>query len=364
LDPIPVARPSVGRDEIAAVTAVLESGMLASGSRVAEFERQFADYCGISHAVAINNGTAALHAALMAAGIGPGDEVIVPAFTFYATASSVLMCGATPVFADVDEQTFNIAPKKIEELVTKKTRAVIAVHLFGQPFDIPAVKEICRRHNLVLIEDAAQAHGALFHGKKAGSFGDLACFSFYATKNMITGEGGMVTTGNRAFDERLRLVINHGQSEKYLHTCLGYNYRMTDLAAAIGLVQLGRLEGFNARRRKNAAYYDAHLSVRGLVTPVVAPGVQPVYHQYVVRITDQFPMGRAEFMEYLKGRGIGSAVHYPVPLPRQPVFGLKNDPDPCPIATRLSASVLSLPVYPSLEEEQLAYICETINGVK
>lgn len=364
LDSIPIARPVIGRDEITAVTAVLESGMLAAGEQVAHFEQEFARYCDVPHAVAVNNGTAALHAALLAAGVGPGDEVIVPDFTFFATASSVLMCGATPVFVDVDEKTFNIDPRKISSCITPKTRAIIGVHLFGQPFDIPAVQEICKRHNLTLIEDAAQAHGALFNGKKVGNFGDLACFSFYATKNMITGEGGMVTSGSRALDDQLRLIVNHGQSEKYLHTRLGYNYRMTDMAAAIGLVQLKRLEGFNERRRKNAAYYNTHLAVKGLVTPVTPAGMQPVFHQYVVRLTEEFPMSREEFMDYLKGHGIGSAIHYPIPLHRQPVFGLKNDPDPCPVATRLAGSVLSLPVHPSVEEKQLAYICDTINRVK
>jgi len=364
LDSIPIARPVIGRDEITAVTAVLESGMLAAGEQVAHFEQEFARYCDVPHAVAVNNGTAALHAALLAAGVGPGDEVIVPDFTFFATASSVLMCGATPVFVDVDEKTFNIDPRKISSCITPKARAIIGVHLFGQPFDIPAVLEICKRHHLTLIEDAAQAHGAIFNGKKVGGFGDLACFSFYATKNMITGEGGMVTSGSRALDDQLRLIVNHGQSEKYLHTRLGYNYRMTDMAAAIGLVQLKRLEDFNERRRKNAAYYNTHLAVKGLVTPVTPAGMQPVFHQYVVRLTEEFPMSREEFMDYLKGHGIGSAIHYPIPLHRQPVFGLRNDPDPCPVATRLAGSVLSLPVPPSVEEKQLAYICDTINKVK
>jgi perosamine synthetase len=363
LDQIPIARPAIGQDEIAAVTAVLESGMLASGERVAEFERKFADYCGTTHAVAVNNGTAALHAALLAADIGRGDEVIVPAFSFFATASAVLMCGATPIFVDVNEQSFNINPQQIEERVTPKTRAVIGVHLFGQPFEIPAVQEVCEHHNLKLIEDAAQAHGALCDGAKVGSFGHFGCFSFYATKNMITGEGGMVTTSEKAYNERLRLIINHGQSEKYLHTRLGYNYRMTDLAAAIGLVQLKKLEKFNQRRRKNAEYYNKHLTAKGLVTPVIAPGVSPVYHQYVIRLTEEFPMTRAEFMDYLKKHGIGSAIHYPIPLHRQPVFGLENDPDPCPVATRLAASVLSLPVHPLLDQKELGYICDTINRV-
>jgi len=338
--------------------------MLASGERVAEFERKFADYCGTTHAVAVNNGTAALHAALLAADIGHGDEVIVPAFSFFATASAVLMCGATPLFVDVNEQTFNINPQQIEERVTPKTRAVIGVHLFGQPFEIPAVQEVCEHHNLKLIEDAAQAHGALFNGAKVGSFGHFGCFSFYATKNMITGEGGMVTTSEKAYNERLRLIINHGQSEKYLHTRLGYNYRMTDIAAAIGLVQLKKLEKFNQRRRKNAEYYNKHLTAKGLVTPVTAPDVSPVYHQYVIRLTKEFPMSRAEFMDYLKKKGIGSAIHYPIPLHRQPVFGLGNDPDPCPVSTRLAASVLSLPVHPLLDQKELSYICDTINKVK
>jgi perosamine synthetase len=364
LDQIPIARPAIGQEEIAAVTAVLESGMLASGERVAEFERKFADYCGASHAVAVNNGTAALHAALLAADIGQGDEVIVPAFSFFATASAVLMCGATPVFVDVNEQTFNINPQQIEERVTPKTRAVIGVHLFGQPFEIPAVQEVCGHHDLTLIEDAAQAHGALFKGEKVGSFGHFGCFSFYATKNMITGEGGMVTTNEKAYNERLRLIINHGQSEKYLHTRLGYNYRMTDIAAAIGLAQLKKLEKFNQRRRKNAEYYNAHLTAQGLVTPLTSPDVSPVFHQYVLRLTEEFPMTRAEFMDYLKKNGIGSAIHYPIPLHRQPVFGLENDPDPCPVSTRLAESVLSLPVHPTLDQKELAYICDTINKVK
>jgi perosamine synthetase len=363
VDFIPIARPAIGQDEISAVTAVLESGMLAAGERVLEFERNFADYCGTTHAVAINNGTAALHAALLAADIGPGDEVIVPSFSFFATASAVSMCGARPVFADVDESTFNINPVQVEERITPKTKAVIGVHLFGQPFDVRALQEICEKHHLKLIEDAAQAQGALFNGGKVGSFGHFGCFSFYATKNMTTGEGGMVTTSEKAYAERLRLIISHGQAEKYLHTRLGYNYRMTDLAAAIGLVQLKKLEKFNIRRRKNAEYYNSHLSVKGIVTPVTAPGMQPVYHQYVLRLTDEFSMTRPEFISYLTAKGIGSAVHYPIPIHRQPLYLQEYNPDPCPVSTRLASSVLSLPVHPLLDQKELAYICETINRV-
>ena len=364
VDTISVARPAIGQEEISAVTSVLESGMLASGDRVVEFEKKFADFCGSNHAVAINNGTAALHAALLAAGIGPGDEVIVPAFTFVATASAVAMCGAKPVFADVDEKTFNISPQQVTEKITPKTKAVIGVHLFGQPCDIEALQEICESKNLKFIEDAAQAHGALYKNARTGSFGHLACFSFYATKNMITGEGGMVTTSDKAYNERLRLLINHGQSEKYLHTILGYNYRMTDIGAALGLVQLKKLEKLNLRRRKNAEFYNASLSVKGLSLPFVGSARNHVYHQYVIRLTEEFPMTRLAFIEYLKAKGIGSAIHYPIPLHRQPLFGLGNDPDPCPVSTSLAGSVLSLPVHPLLDQKELAYICDTINRVK
>jgi len=361
---IPVARPAIGQDEISAVTAVLESGMLASGERVAEFEKKFADYCGTTHAVAINNGTAALHAALLAADIGSGDEVIVPSFSFFATASAVSMTGAKPIFVDVNEQTFGIDPAQVEGSVTPKTKAVIGVHLFGQPFDVPGIQQVCESHNLTLIEDAAQAHGAMYNGEKTGGFGQFGCFSFYATKNMTTGEGGMVTTSDKAYNERLRLLINHGQSEKYLHTRLGYNYRMTDVAAAIGLVQLKKLEKFNMRRRKNAEYYDTHISVKGLVTPAVAQGMHHVYHQYVIRLTDEFPMKRADFMEYLKVKGIGTAVHYPIPIHHQPVYARANEPDSCPVSISLASSVLSIPVHPLLDQKELAYICDAINRVK
>jgi perosamine synthetase len=361
---IPVARPAIGQDEISAVTAVLESGMLASGERVAEFEKKFADYCGATHAVAMNNGTAALHAALLAADIGPGDEVIVPSFTFFATASSVSMTGAKPVFVDVNEKTFCIDPAQVENHITPKTKAVIGVHLFGQPFDVQAIKQVCESHNLTLIEDAAQAQGAMWNSEKAGAIGNMGCFSFYATKNMTTGEGGMVTTSDKALNERLRLLINHGQSEKYLHTRIGYNYRLTDVAAAIGLVQLKKLEKFNTRRRKNAEYFDAHISVKGILTPFVAPGMHHVYHQYVLRLTDEFGMKRADFIEYLKAKGIGSAIHYPIPLHHQPVYARANEPDSCPVSTSLASSVLSIPVHPLLDQKELSYICEVINRVK
>jgi perosamine synthetase len=360
---IPIARPVIGQDEIAAVSQVLTSGMIAQGERVAEFEQKFSDLCGTTHAVATSNGTTALHAALLAAGIGHGDEVIVPSFSFVATASSVSMCGATPIFCDVDEVTFTINTTQIEERITPRTKAVIGVHLFGQPFDVMGVQQVCEKHNLTLIEDAAQAHGASVNGERVGGFGHLGCFSFYATKNMTTGEGGMVTTSEKAMAERLRQIINHGQTEKYLHTRLGYNYRMTDMAAAIGLVQLKKLEKFNARRRRNAGYLTANIRCRGVITPTVINGAHHVYHQYVIRLSEEFPMKRSEFVDYLKTKGIGTAVHYPLPIHRQPMYALQNDPDPCPVSTKLSSCVLSLPVHPMLDGKELSYICDAINRV-
>ena len=231
---IPIAKPMTGDKEIEAVTEVLRSGMLAQGKNVARFEEDFAGYCGVAEAVAVNNGTAALHATLLALGIQAGDEVIVPDFTFFATASSVCMCGARPVFADVDGKTFNVNPASVQENIGPKTRAVIGVHLFGQPFEVRPVRELCEDAKIPLIEDAAQAHGAAYQKKKAGGLGDVACFSFYPTKNMTAGDGGMVTTDDRDLAAKIRVIINHGQSGKYLHTCLGYNYRMTDIAGALG----------------------------------------------------------------------------------------------------------------------------------
>ena len=360
---IPVSRPVLGKEEAEAVGKVMESGMIAQGQVVAEFERSFASYCGVKHAVATSNGTTALHAALLAAGIGPGDEVIVPSFTFIATATSVSMCGARPVFADVDDRTFTLDPASAEGLITPKTRAVMGVHLFGQPFDIPALTGICREHNLLLIEDAAQAHGSTFRGRKLGSFGALACFSFYATKNMTTGEGGMVTTDDPDLADRVRLLINHGQKEKYLHTALGYNYRLTDMGAAMGLVQLGKLDGMNARRAANAKYLDRSFRCPGLVTPHLRPDSTHVYHQYVLKVEKSSKLPRDGLMEALAAQGIGTAVHYPRPVHDQPLYRGQQGKDPCPVSSRLASSVLSLPVHPLVSEEDLKRIARAVNEV-
>ncbi|MBP1928359.1 perosamine synthetase [Methanolinea mesophila] len=361
---IPIAKPSMGGEEVSAVADVLYSGMLAQGENVARFEKNFAEYCSVAEAVAVNNGTAALHATLLALGVRPGDEVIVPDFTFFATASSVCMCGARPVFADVEERTFNVNPISVQECIGPKTRAVIGVHLFGQPFEVTPVWELCEDAKIPLIEDAAQAHGAEYHNKKAGGLGDAACFSFYPTKNMTTGEGGMVTTDNRDLAERIRIIINHGQSEKYLHSCLGFNYRMSDIGGAMGCVQLNKLDSFNSRRRAIARYYSKNIRAAGIIPPFEVPGATHVFHQYVLKVMENGPMTRESLSAYLSGKGIGNAVHYPIPLHRQPVFREIAGDTKCPVSARLADQVISIPVHPSVTDTERDYIVTILNEVK
>lgn len=353
---IPISKPLIEDSEIRNVIEVLKSGMLASGEWVKKFEEEFAKYIGTKYAVATANGTAALDAALKALGIKSGDEVIVPDFTFIATANAVLFQNAKPVFADVDERTFNIDPEDVLEKINQKTKAIIGVHLFGQPFDLKAIKEICEDHKLFLIEDCAQAHGAEYKGMKVGSFGDVSCFSFYATKNMTTGEGGMVLTNEKEIERKLRLIINHGQEEKYLHTVLGYNLRMTNIQAAIGVAQLKKLDIFNEKRIRNAEYFNKRLEAY-LEIPYVEKDVKHVYHQYVVKVKD----GRDELLKFLHEKGVGAAVHYPLPIHRQPLYQRLGYPeDMCPNSVELSKVVLSLPVHPALKEDELRYICEAV----
>ncbi len=360
---IPVSAPFLGREEEEAVLRVLRSGWLAHGPEVEAFEREFAEYIGVDYAVAVANGTAALDLLLKAYRIREGDEVITTPFTFIATANAVLYQGARPVFADIDPVTFNIDPERVLELVTPRTRAVIAVHLYGHPADMRALREIAEDHGLILIEDAAQAHGALCCGRRVGSLGDAAAFSFYPTKNMTTGEGGMVVTNDRAVAERVRLLRNHGQAEKYLHVELGYNLRMTSIAAAIGRVQLRRLEWMNARRRENAEEMTRILrGVEGIVPPAEMPWARHVYHQYVIRVTGGFPLSRDELARRLRERGIGTAVHYPRTVPEQPLYrrlGI-GCPRGCPEAERAAREVLSLPVHPGVSREEARMIAETV----
>ena len=359
---IPIARPLLGDEEAEAASRVIRSGMLASGPEVAAFEEEFARFVGARHAIAVSNGTTALHAVLVGGGIGPGDEVIVPSFTFIATATSVSMCGATPVFADVRPDLFTLDPETLPGLVTPRTKAVIGVHLFGQPFDIDPIREVCQARDLLLVEDAAQAHGAAYQGRQVGAQGDAGCFSFYPTKNMTTGEGGMVTTDDDALAARVRRLVNHGQAEKYLHTELGFNYRMTDIGGAIGRVQLRRLPEFNRRRQENAAYLSAHLDAPGIVPPATGDYRTHVFHQYVVTVGDDCPLSRDVFATRLREAGVGTAVHYPIPVHEQPLYRGTAPPEACPEAARLARQVLSLPVHPSVGPRDLEEIVEAVNG--
>ncbi|RCV65651.1 perosamine synthetase [Methanophagales archaeon] len=360
---ITIAKPSIDGQEIENVARVLESGLLASGEWVQRFEHDFAEYMGTAYAVGTTNGTTALDIALKALDIKRGDEVIVPDFTFIATANAVLFQDARPVFADVDEETFAIDPEDVIAKISPRTKAIIGVHLFGHPFDVNAIQDICRDYGLALIEDCAQAHGAEYRAQKVGGFGIAGCFSFYGTKNMTTGEGGMITANDADLEKRLRMLINHGQSQKYLHTRLGYNYRMTDIQAAIGIAQLQKLDDLSKSRITNAEYLNACLNA-----PLTKPGkeqeVKHVYHQYVVKLKEDFPMTRAEFMGYLSDKGVGSAVHYPLPVHRQPLYQeLGYVAEQCPTATRLSDLVLSLPIHPGLTDSDLRYMCDVINVI-
>ncbi len=352
---IPIAQPLIGREEQEAVLEVLASGHLAQGPRVTAFERAFAQYIGTRHAVAVASGTAALVVALQAHGVGPGDEVVTTPFSFVATATSILACGARPVFADVDPDDLNLDPEAVERALSPRTKAVIAVHLYGHPARIEELAELCRRRGLALIEDAAQAHGAAHRGRRVGSFG-TGCFSFYPTKNMTTGEGGMITTDDEEVAVRARQIRDHGQSSRYRHDLFGLNWRMTDLAAAIGLAQLAKLEPWNERRIRNAAVLSEGL--RGVRTPRTREGDRHVFHQYTIRV----PQGRDRLRAALEASGIGTAVHYPLPIHRQPLFvRLGYGSESYPAAEQAAEEVLSLPVHPALTDDDLARIVEAVN---
>jgi dTDP-4-amino-4,6-dideoxygalactose transaminase len=360
---IPIAKPIIGEDEISAVTAVLRSGIIAQGRKVEEFESAFAGLIGTKYAVAVNSGTAALHTALLCHGIGEGDEVITSPFSFVASANSILFTGARPVFADIGEETYHIDPDSIVEKINRGTKAIMPVHLYGQPCDMKKIMKIADKHKLVIIEDACQAHGAEYEGKKAGSFG-TGCFSFYATKNMITGEGGMITTNDEGIAQKARMIRTHGQKERYLNEILGYNYRMTDIAAAIGLCQLAKLEDFNNKRIRNAKFLTEKLSgIKGLVPPHVGPNVKHVFHQYTVRITGDFAISREELRKKLLDRGIGTEIYYPRPIHRQPFYEGLGYKDHLPNSEKAAGEVLSLPVHPSLAKEDLENIARAIEGI-
>ena len=354
---INVASPQIGPEELEAVQRVLASGQIAQGPRVADFEEAFATYVGTGHAVAVASGTEAIRLALLAIGVGPGDEVVIPAFTFVATATAVMMCGAVPVIADVEIEHFCLDPGTLEAALSERTQAVLPVHLYGHPADLDALRDACDGRDVAIVEDACQAHGAMYRGRRAGSIGAMGCFSFYPTKNMTTGEGGMVTTDDGGLAERLRLLRQHGMDAQYSYRIFGYNSRMTDIEAAIGLVQLGKLEGFNAARRANAARLTEGLG-NVVATPTEAPWASHVYHQYTIRAED-----RDALREHLRERGVGSGVYYPHPLTDIPTLeGKTRVPARPEVTSRLSREVLSLPVHPGLSEEDVDTIVREVRA--
>lgn len=362
--PINLVQPTIGAEEMEAVASVLRSGQLAQGPEVAAFEREFALVAGTKYAVAVNSGTAAIHAAFVAAGIGDGDEVLTTPFTFAATATPILMQRAIPRFVDIDERTFNVDGTAYAKAATAKTKAIAAVDLFGMPFDANGLEDL-RRKGVAVIEDACQAIGGVRDGRPAGAIGNAACFSLYATKNIMTGEGGMLATDDDALAASARRFRHHGQGERYEYVSLGYNYRMTDLAAAIGRAQLRRLSHVNARRRENAALYDRLLrDVPGIRIPFVPDGVEHVYHQYTIAIDPaQTTNGatRDDVRKQLASQNIASGVYYPTPLHLNPLFtALGYGPGDFPVAERAATQVLSLPVHPELQNGDISRVADAL----
>lgn len=350
---IVLSKPQIGQEEIAAVTKVLESGMLASGLRVAEFEGAFAELVGVEHAIAVGSGTAALHLGLLAMGIGTGDEVIVPSFTFAASANSIVMAGATPIFADIDPRDFTIHASSVEGLISDRTRAIMPVHLYGQMAPMTEIMDLANGAGLAVIEDAAQAHLAESDGKQAGSWGMVGAFSFYPTKNMTTGEGGMITTSDPEVAERARWLRNQGMAERYVHRIVGLNERMTEIEAAIGLIQLRKLPEWTTRRREIAAHYRDRLD-ESLGIPHERADAKHVYHQFTLA-----PEDRETVQDALRIAEIGHDVYYPKASHQQdPYLGTDQD---LPVTEDMALRVVSIPVRPDLHDDEIELIVDTLN---
>jgi perosamine synthetase len=356
---IPPARPIIGDEEREAVDRVLRSGMVAQGPEVAAFEREFSDHFVQGRpTVAVNSGTSGLHLGLLAAGVGAGDEVIVPSFTFAATGNSVALTGATPVFVDIEPETFSLDPSAVEAAITPRTRGILPVHLYGHPARLRELSAIAEKHGVALYEDAAQAHGASLDGRPVGAWGSFAMFSLYPTKNMTSGEGGMVTLADDALARKVRLLRNQGMEKQYENEVIGFNARMTDIHAAIGRVQLTKVDAWTARRQENAAFLDANL--RGVVVPPVAEGAVHVYHQYTIRVAED----RDGFVRALKEEHqVGSGVYYPIPNHRLPSLSPYAPGLDLPVTEAAAREVVSLPVHPSLSAADLDRIAAAVDAV-
>lgn len=351
---IPVAKPIIDRHDIRAVVKVMKSGGLAQGPEVSKFESLFAEFVSGRSCVAVNSGTSALHLALLALGIGPGDEVLVPSFTFAATANSVALTGAKPVFVDINPSTYNLDPNLIEAAITQRTRAIQVVHLYGLPADMEVILAIAKRHNLLIIEDAAQAHLAAIKGQPVGTFGDAAAFSFYPTKNMTAGEGGMIVLKNPDLARICKLLRNQGMEQRYQNEVIGFNLRMTDIHAAIGISQLSKVRSWTNARQENALYLNQ--KIEEVVTPYIPNDYSHVFHQYTVRVKSE----RDLFSKKLSDLGIGNSVYYPTQVHKLPSFNLDLQLCHTEDATN---QVVSLPVHPSLSKRDLIRIAEGVNKI-
>ncbi|MBS7643949.1 DegT/DnrJ/EryC1/StrS family aminotransferase [Candidatus Bathyarchaeota archaeon] len=363
---IPINKPLLGDEEAQAVIQVLKSGLLTvqgGGPFISQFERKFAEFIGVKYAISVTNGTAALHSALLAAGVGPGDQVIVPSFSFIATAEAVALTGAKPVFADIDPNTYCLAPEDVEEKITPNTKAIIPVHLYGLMADMDAIMGIARDHDLTVIEDAAHAIGAEYKGRKAGSIGDIACFSFHATKNMTTGEGGMITTNNAEYADTLQLLRNHGGQEGYKCKIIGHNYRMPEIEAAIGCVQLTKLPKFLEARRKNAATLTSMLQeIHQLKLPVEPADYKHSWNIYTIRLRVSNAGSRNRFVTKLREKKIEARVYYSIPIHFMPVYKEKycGEGERLPATETACRQVFSLPIHPAVSESDLEYIATTV----
>lgn len=362
---IQINAPQIGHEEIDAVIKVMKSGGLThglgAGPMVTQFENSFAKYARVKHAVAMNSGTAALHSTLISIGVKTGDEVILPSFTFVATAEVVAMLGAKPVFVDINPDTYTVSPKAIEKAITKKTKAMMPVDLYGLSADMQPIKEIADRHGLKIIEDAAQAHGATYKGKPPGALADAACWSFYGSKNMTTGEGGMLTTNFQEIAEAPRYIRSHGEKEKYQSLMLGHNYHMPEIEAAIGYEQLKKLPKFVAKRRENAKRLTRRLEkAKNLQTPTEPEGYKCSYYLYTVKLKNANRAKRDKIVQQLIQKGIGAFVCYVNPIHLMPYYR-KYGKHRLPVTEKVSKQVFSLPVHPGVTAEQIDFIGETVS---
>ena len=373
-DVIAINQPFFGSEELDLLRKVLESGLVSSaasdGQYVTKFEEGFSRFISSRYAVAVSNGTAALHAALVAAEVSEGDEVVIPAFTFVSAAEAALLAGARPILADINPQTYAICADSIEEALTRRTKAIIVTHLYGLPADLNPIKELAERRNLVLVEDAAQSLGADYRGRHVGSIGDMACFSFYATKNITTGEGGMVTTSDEEYAERLRLFRCHGESRRYEPTCLGTNYRMSEIQAALGVAQLSKISKLLTRRRRNAAILTGELAgASEIQLPTEPEGSAHSWNLYTIRVKagGRHSTRRDKVVKYLRGKGIQAGVYYPLPINLMPYYRemLRIPSGSFPNSELCARTVLSLPVHPRLDEKAMTYVADmTKKGIE